>query len=159
VAADAGNVARGVIAAAVLALTIGGCGAGADDAPVRALMQRYLHAMIAQDWTTACAQLTPEAAELRHRSAPRTDCASALAFEAGGGLSNPPPYAHPERAGEEFKDVRIQTIEMRDDSAQVYVESPRGEEFILLAVRRAGRWLLAQDLEVGIPIDQFSTPS
>jgi len=143
----------------VLALAIGGCGAGDDDAPVRALMQRYLHATITQDWSGACAQLTPEAAELRHRSAPSTDCASALAFEAGGGLSNPPPYVHPERSGEEFKDVRIQKIDLRDGSAQVHVASPDGGAFTLLAVRREGQWLLAQDLEVVIPIDQFSTPS
>ena len=142
----------------MLALTLGGCGGGADDAPVRALMQRYLAAMITRDWSAACAQLTPEAAELRHRSAPSRDCASALAFEAGANLSNPPPFVHPERAGEEFRDVRIHKVDMRDHSAQVHVESPRGEEFILLAVRRDGRWLLAQDLEVGIPIDQFSTP-
>jgi len=143
----------------VLSLFIGGCGGGADDAPVRALMQRYLAAMITQDWSVACAQLTPEAAELRHRRAPSTDCASALAFEAGANLHSPPPFVHPERAGEEFEDVRVQAIDMRDDSAQVRVRSPNGEEFILLAVRREGRWLLAQDLEVGIPIDQFSTPS
>jgi len=151
---------RGVVVAVVLALTLGGCGGGADDAPVRALMQRYLHAMISQDWSGACALLTPEAAELRHRSAPSADCAGALAFEPGGGLSNPPPYVHPERAGEEFRDVRVQKIDLRDDeSAQVHVASPDGAAFILLAVRREGRWLLAQDLEVGIPIDRFSTPS
>lgn len=153
--ADCGNVPRAALTAALtLAVAAAGCGdAAPDDGPVRALMHRYLNAMITQDWALACAQLTPEAAEERHRSAPSNDCQGALAFESGTDISAPPPNAHPERSGEEFQAVRINRIEMRDRSAQVYVEERPGDEFILVAVRRGGRWLLAQDLEPGIPVD------
>jgi len=146
---------RAAIAVVAVALTGAGCGGGRPSGePVNALMRRYLVAMMTRDWATACAQLTPEAAEARHRSAPSADCPGALAFESGANLVNPPPYLHlhPELAGREFEEVRIQHIEMRDHSAQIDIETHPGEEIILLAVRRGGRWLLAQDLAPGIPV-------
>jgi len=134
-----------------------GCGGGGhtNDAPVRALMQRYLRAMVAHDWALACAQLTPEAAQRHVLGSRSSDCPHALAFQAGAGLAGAP-HVHPERAGEELATVRIQKVTMLGDKAQLYLEEHTREEFILLAVRRSGTWLLTQDLGIGIPVDSWS---
>jgi hypothetical protein len=120
-------------------------------------MARYVQAMMRHDWIGACGQLTPQAAEQRQRSAPEAaDCPAAEAFEAGGGLAGNP-HAHPERAGEELARLRVERVVMRSDSAQLFITiPPNRNEFPLLAVQRGGRWLLDQDLEVGIPVDSYS---
>jgi hypothetical protein len=148
-------------AAAIAAASAAGCGGArhASDAPVRALTHRYVNAMVAHDWVGACALLTPEAAERHHRGAPSSDCPHALAFDAGAGLAGAP-GVHPERAGEELAALRVNRVTMLGDKAQVHLGSfPGEEEFILLAVRRAGTWLLAQDLQPGIPVDSWSGTS
>jgi hypothetical protein len=136
-----------------------GCGGGgvvrSNDAPVRALMQRYVRAMVSHDWVLACAQLTPEAAQRHVLGTHSSDCPHALAFQAGADLAGAP-HVHPERAGEELAKLRIQKVAMLGDKAQVYLEEHTREEFILLAVRRGGTWLLTQDLGIGIPIDSWS---
>jgi hypothetical protein len=147
------------ILAVVFAALLAGCGGGAgqDDAPVRALMDRYLQALTHHDWVRACAQLTPQAAKHRRLSAPAAaDCPSAQAFEAGAGLVGVP-HVHPERAGEELATARIDSVVMRGDSAQIFITVPPDRSAVpYLAVRRAGRWLLAQDLEIGVPVDAYS---
>ena len=151
-------MARPVLAV-VFAALFAGCGGGArqDDAPVRALMDRYLQALTHHNWVQACAQLTPQAAEQRRLSAPEAaDCPSAEAVDAGAGLAGIP-HVHPERAGEELATARIDSVMMRGDSAQIFMTVPPDRDSVpYLAVRRAGRWLLAQDLEVGVPVDSYS---
>jgi hypothetical protein len=149
-------VARGPVLLA--ALLLAGCGASphAGDAPVRALMDRYLAAMSHRDWVQACAQLTPEVAQQRAQSTPAGDCPSSQAWDAGAGLAGDP-HVHPERAGEEFTQMRVTRIDMLGDRALVHVHQPGSlEDVTLLAVRRQGTWLLAQDLEVGAPYDPGS---
>jgi hypothetical protein len=110
-------VHRALAIVAVAAAAVGaGCGGASrpDDAPVRALMQLYVSAMVAHDWELACAQLTPEAAQ-RHVAGTRTlDCPQALAFEAGAPLAGVP-HVHPERAGEELTAVLMEMGEVRVD--------------------------------------------
>jgi hypothetical protein len=51
----------------------------------------------------------------------------------------------------------VERVVMRSDSAQLFITiPPNRNEFPLLAVQRGGRWLLDQDLEVGIPVDSYS---
>ena len=153
------TMARGpVLALALAGALVAGCGGGAvhDDGPVRALMHRYVQALVHHDWVRACAQLTPQAAEQRRLTAPEAaNCPSAQAFDAGQGFSYP--GIHPERAGQELLPLRIERIVMLGHRAQIFIVIPPDRnEVPLLAVRRAGRWLLAQDLEVGIPVDSYS---
>lgn len=152
-------VARGPVLILVLVgVVLTGCGGGGqDDAPVRALMDRYVQALTRHDWAYACAQLTPEAAEQRRLSTPYADgCPSAEAFDAGEGFTGDP-HIHPERAGEELLALKINRIVMHGDRAQIWIVIPPDRnEVPFLAVRRAGQWLLAQDLEVGIPVDSRS---
>jgi len=139
-----------VLATALLAVGCGGSGGG--DGPVRALMQRYLHAMVVHDYSTVCAQLAPETAA-RHRfpGAP-PGCPAAMSAETHG--LDGEPGVHPERANEDLQLVRVDHVVMLGDRAQIYVHLPFAGDTIVLAVRRAGRWLLLQEIEgISIPVD------
>jgi hypothetical protein len=141
------------ICALVASFALAGCGEGrVNDAPVRQMVHRYLGAMVAHDWATACAQLTREAAARHRASGDAANCPAALALAAGAGLSGVP-GVHPERAGEDLIGVRVEIVMIDADRAEVQLRFPRDGDGMFLAVRRGGTWLLAQDLGIGIPVD------
>jgi hypothetical protein len=135
------------------ALLAAGCGgSGGADAPVRAMMDRYLTGMVRHDYAKVCDQLAPEIAA-RHRfpGAP-ADCAQAMDAETHG--LDGYPGVHPDRANEDMALVRVERVTMLGDRAQVYVHDPFGGDTIVLAIRRAGRWLLLQEPGgISIPAD------